>query len=210
MSKKYRGKFPSDDIPNIIGPIGESIFDRPIWWCLDKETQGDLMIIFTQSLEHIVRIHDERLLLITGALLVEGSIDNLLSDFMPGYNALKDNRDFSFSLKIALAKATELCPASLFNYANLIRNMRNEFAHNLATSSIDQLPNKHIQTLNQYLTQISASYNLSVDNFKKCYDLISDTIFGIEIYRSSVQKLNRMIRDAEIEELMRNYYKVVR
>lgn len=210
MSKKYRGKIPSDDIPNIIGPIGESIFDRPIWWCLNEESRGEFMARLTQSLEHIIRIHDERLLLITGALLIEGSIDNLLSDFLPGYNALKENRDFSFSLKIALAKAAELCPASLFNYANLIRNMRNEFAHNLATSTIDQLPNKHIQTLNQFLTQISASYDLSENNFIKCLDLISDTIFGIEIYRSSVQKLNRMIRDTEIEELMRNYYKVVR
>ena len=188
--------------------VGESIFDRPIWWCLDKETQANFMSRLAQSLEHIVRIHDERLLLITGALLVESSIDNLLSDFMPGYNTLKENRDFSFSLKIALAKATELCPAPLFNYANLIRTMRNEFAHNIATSKIDQLPNKHIQTLNQYLTQISVSHDLSVDNFKKCYNLISDTIFGIEIYRSSVQKINKMIRDTEIEELMRNYYKV--
>lgn len=206
MTKKLKIT-PPPHIPNFIGPFEESIFSYPLWWCLDEEKKKDISSQNLETLIHIIPLQDDRLLLLTGALIIENSIDNYLSDFMPGYNTLKDNRDFSLSMKIGLAKALALCPSKIFNYCNLIRLMRNEFAHNLQTKKIEQLADKHKQTLFQYLVEIYPTYDINKSLFKQAFDLISETVFALEIYRSNIQKLNKMIRSDNIELIMEEFFK---
>lgn len=209
VSSKMAKKFPitpPPEVPNFFGPIGESIFPHPLWWCLDQDKKQEVKNNNLEMLTHIFPLKDERLLLITGALIVENTIDNFLSDFMPGYNSLKENRDFTFSMKIGLAKALALCPASLFNYCNLIRQIRNEFAHNLQIKKIVDLPNKHKQTLLQYLKELYPTYDESSSFHKQIFDLVNETIFGLEMYRTSVQRLNKLIRSNEIEDMMKEYF----
>ncbi|MBP1311725.1 hypothetical protein MHH57_05570 [Paenibacillus sp. FSL H7-0442] len=127
--------------------------------CLDEEKKKEISSKNLEALVHIIPLKDDRLLLLTGALIIENSIDNYLSDFMSGYNALKENRDFSLSMKIGLAKALALCPSKIFNYCNIIRLMRNDFAHNLQAKEIEGLPDRHKQTLYQYLLELYPAYD---------------------------------------------------
>src|SRR4051794_10765327 len=74
-----------------------------------------------EALEHLEKTEDERALVIVGALLLERAIDELLSAYIPGYEELSVDRDFSFSMKIKIAKAVNICPLELLKGADVVR-----------------------------------------------------------------------------------------
>jgi hypothetical protein len=87
-------------------------------------------------------LSDDRLLALVTALIVEGRLDATLSSFLPRYARLTDASDFTFSLKIALLESLAFVPPQVCSAADLLRKVRNEFAHNLDISSFDQLKPK--------------------------------------------------------------------
>ena len=56
-----------------------------------------------ETLKYVIDLHDDRLLVLIGALFVENTIDNFLSAVIPDFKLISNNRDFTFSMRITLA-----------------------------------------------------------------------------------------------------------
>ncbi len=87
-------------------------------------------------------VKDDRLLALIGHLIVENELDNFLSIWIPKYNNLKKERDFTFNLKIELAKSLRLIPIHILNSIHPIRKIRNIFAHDLNIDKFKQARKK--------------------------------------------------------------------
>src|SRR5947209_5205235 len=95
-----------------------------------------------EALVYLDEAQEERALVIVGALLLEKAVYYLLYAFVPGYKSLNEERDFTFSMKIKLAKAISICPSELLDSINTIRDVRNVFAHDLSTSNLSRILKK--------------------------------------------------------------------
>lgn len=96
-----------------------------------------------EALAHLDNAQEERALVIVGALLLEKAIDALLSAYVPGYESLNEERDFTFSMKIKLAKAVNICPVELLHCVNTVRDVRNAFAHELSVLNLSKILKKN-------------------------------------------------------------------
>ena len=135
---------------NIEGSKGESLFYRPV----ERFTVPDLENIkrqFIRYKEFIEQTKEERLLSIVAALSVEEALDLFLGTYILKYqDELEKNRDFTFFLKIHLVRSLCLVPEHIPRGADIIREIRNEFAHNLDIENLDSLGNKFKDKLNLY------------------------------------------------------------
>jgi len=122
------------------GVHGQSLFHRPF---IDLFRKNELPELF----QKVRGLNDDRLLAIVTALLVEDLIDKIHSSFFPKYKTLLEATDFTFSMKINLLIALNFIPNPITNSAHLIRNIRNEFAHNLELTELKQLSNKILNKL---------------------------------------------------------------
>lgn len=89
--------------------------------------------------------HDDQVIALVGGLIVEDSIDRILSALMPKYKRLAGIRDVSFSTKTEILRAMNLIENQLLKDADFIRKVRNEFAHNLEVSKFDDLVNREYE-----------------------------------------------------------------
>src|SRR5580658_10463995 len=88
-----------EELLDITGPAGETLF----WHALEHviaehgpKLQGELDELWA----HYRDISDERLLALVAALCAEFAIQGLLEALGPGFDKLRDDADFTFSLKI--------------------------------------------------------------------------------------------------------------
>jgi hypothetical protein len=116
-----------------VGVAGESAFTEPF---IDPEHRPNQL---PTMLQHIRSTGDERSLVIVSAVVTEAYLDSLLKEIMPGYLSLAKHRDVTFSLKLGMLKAMRLIPSHVVDTADLIRRIRNEFAHNLDCSALNSL-----------------------------------------------------------------------
>jgi hypothetical protein len=156
------------------------------------------------TLDHLAEAKEDRALVIVGALLLEAGIDDLLHTLIPGYKALRNNRDFSFSAKIELARSLKLCPDTVFNGADTIRQIRNAFAHDLSVKSLSKLPKQEgkpkdlIASMRHHYMQYSdlgfeAGYEATA--FSILIRCMVETIYW---YRVQTWLLNEFIRSEEL------------
>ena len=90
--------------------------------------------------KHFHMLDDDRLIALIGALIVENAVEAYLSAAMLGYKKeLSGSKDFFFSWKIAVAKSLRFCPTKILTCADVIRQIRNEFAHNLGIKDFVEL-----------------------------------------------------------------------
>lgn len=190
---------------NINEPSSTPVFEKFIFPELKnvRPVFPDLDLL-NETLGHLSATKDERALAIVGALLLEASIDDLLHTIMPGYKPLRNNKDFSFSTKIALARAMSMFPAEVFNGADTIRLIRNAFAHNLSVKSLAELPKRN--TPPKDLLESMRHYYLRYSNldFEVGYEsagfeiLIRCMIEELYFYRVQVWLLNEFIRSKSL------------
>ena len=116
-----------------VGVVGESIFTEPF---IDSEFRPNQL---PTSLQRIYNTGDERSVVIVSAVTVEAYLDSLLQEIMPGFLKFTENKDITFSLKLGMLKAVRLIPPHIVETADLIRRIRNEFAHDLDCSKLERL-----------------------------------------------------------------------
>jgi hypothetical protein len=125
-------------IPNIEGTRGDSLFYEPLGWT----QQEDLKLISGHYKEYenlVMRYGEDRLLALVGSLSLEEALDHLFAAYIPNYECLSENRDFTLSMKIDLGRSLRLIPKHLLDAADLVRKIRNEFAHALEMKSLKSL-----------------------------------------------------------------------
>jgi hypothetical protein len=170
-----------EEMINIEGSEKETLFWHLKSWIISGK-EDDLQKHLDELWLHYKDVKDQRLLALVGALCIETALDILLTKFMVDYESLKKDTDITFSLKIKIAKALKLIPLKILNSCHLVRQIRNEFAHNLSLSVFSQLQGKHLNSLGSYVRE----YNIKDrdwEDWEALYrDLIGFTSGGLVAY----------------------------
>ena len=181
-------------IKNIEGKKGESLFRHPIIWFVEK----DIKLIreqFERYKKFVEAAKEERLLVLIGALSMEEALDLFLGAYIPGYKRVSEKKDFTLSMKIEIALSLRLIPSHILNAADLIRAIRNEFAHNLSIDCFDSLDEekfkKKLIVRSQALFPNDRNTNRAVkDTFTA---VVEGVIIALGIYASHVQSAKEYI-----------------
>jgi len=193
-----------DQILDISGPVGESLF----WHALEHvvlEHQSEFQIGLDELWAHYKDISDERLLALVGALCVETYIQGLLEAFGPGFDKLQDDSDFTFSLKIKTVRALRIIPSRILTACDLIRQIRNEFAHHLRKKTISQLHGeKYLQKLKTQLNAFNTRERANAGYDGIFRELIGFTLMALGVY---VQHARRLRAYLETEAFHRSFRK---
>jgi len=132
----------------ISGKKGESLFYNADMFNSLLVMNDNVITISKQLTRYITLVNkakEERLLALIAAMSIEEALDSLLSAYIPDYKRIPKKKDFTSSMKIEIAKSLRLIPRHIMNTANLVRAIRNEFAHDLSIDSFDSLNEKNFK-----------------------------------------------------------------
>jgi len=179
---------------SIEGTKGCSVFYRMYTWCISPDYGTELQSRIDEMLSHVQGLNDDRLLVLLGALIIENALDEMLAAIMPGYKPLQKKRDFTFSLRIEVAKALRLIPAKILNCVDLIRSIRNDFVHNLSIDVFDRLEPSTLQSMRDKAS------NLNVQTYEEHAGLFREfvvlTAVSLCVYTEQISRLNDFIRSS--------------
>lgn len=186
----------------ISGKKGESLFHEPL---LRYFRENPLPELFRKTAD----LKDDRLLAIVTALIVEDRLDKALNSFLPRYARLIAAAGFTFSMKIALMEALALVPPRILGAADLIRKVRNEFAHHLDLDSFSGLESKFITGVGKLRADVygvfGADQRKSKSTFIEEYKALAFfCIVGLDAYRENTSYLRLHIETPEfVDELLK-------
>ena len=169
---------------------------RILVWCLPREWQPRIQAEIDDVLTHLSSA-DDRAVALVGALLIETAVNDLVSAHVPGYKSLADNRDFTLSMRIALARALKLCPARLLGAADTVRAIRNDFAHKLVLQSFDQCTRRHLQAARAHLGTIQPKLSDGKTDREVFVSLVGMVCLALHGYKFHVERLNEYMREAD-------------
>jgi hypothetical protein len=179
---------------NFTGPAGETVFHDRVDACLTPAAVQEIRDQVIADMDHFPHVPDHRVLILVGGLLVENALDQLLAAIIPGYSALQENKDFSFSMKIALGRSLRLCPSRLFGAADTVRRIRNEIAHNLATTTFDQISADLRNSMRGHVQQFDNEQNLEIPHHEMYFICCSQITTAFRFYTRHLSRLNVFLR----------------
>ncbi len=188
-----------EEIIDIEGPEGETIFWHTKSWLI-KDRASSIQAHMDEMWEHYRDVEDDRLLALIGALCVENSLDGLLQGFAPGFKRFVGDTDLTMSLKTKIAQSLRLLPVRILTACNLIRQIRNEFAHNLAYKQLGQLDNKFLRKLEPYVTAFNKEERDSTDYRGLLSNLIGFVLLALRVYTGQTSLLRQYIESAHGRE----------
>lgn len=176
------------------GQPGESVFTGFTGWCLRDVSIDTLRAELSAELEHVKEYHDERLLVLLGALIVENALDSFLAGFMPQFSTIRDNRDFSFSMRIDLAKSLRLVPSKVLGAADTVRSIRNDFIHDLKVNSFTEIKTSRIAAMRTHLNQFGVPVEQEEGPPQLYNYLVTVTTMALRIYGKHLAVMNEFVR----------------
>lgn len=193
------------------GKAEDSVFTKPFFSALEKlDTVSNL---FKKS----SKAGDERSLVLVSALSAEYCLDCLLNELLPGYDKLEENDNFTFSTKIKLLASFCLIPPHITLASDLVRKVRNQFAHNLEIEKIEDIRKtkpKIIDQLKGLYIERKIRTDRGVEDTRNVFDIIVyiSTVVLLS-YQANVKAYNRESRKrqfianiGEINEQQRKTY----
>ena len=181
-----------EEIIDIEGPEGETIFWHGKRWLIENSASS-IQAHMDEMWEHYRDVEDDRLLALIGALCVENSLDGLLQGFAPGFKKFVGDTDLTMALKTKIAQSLRLLPVRILTACNLIRQIRNEFAHNLAYKQLGQLDNKFLRKLEPYVTAFNEEERDSADYRGLLSALIGFVLLALRVYTGQTSLLRQYI-----------------
>jgi hypothetical protein len=115
---------------------GSSLLKQPFFELTDFKKWNLEMGTFYKRVNET---KDERSFVLLMAMVVEFHLDSVIKAFFPKHVILLENLSFTFSLKIDLIKSLVIIPESVITFTDLIRRIRNEFAHNINIDKLEEL-----------------------------------------------------------------------
>jgi hypothetical protein len=193
-----------EKIIDIEGPVGITIFRRLFTWgtsseALDVTLEGMSKLIqpkVDDMLQYVKNLNDDRLLVLVSALIIENAIDGLLAAIMPGYEPLREKRDFTFSMRIEIARALCLIPARILNCADFIRSLRNDVVHDLSIDRFDKFKPTQLQSMRDRL--LSFTSEEQVESAEVFRYLATWTAVALYAYTIHVSQLDDFIRSDKL------------
>jgi hypothetical protein len=180
---------------DIGGPEGETLF----WGAIRGFRSGHgLQQEMDQTWAHYVGIEDHRLLALVAALCVEKSIDALMMAFAPGFSEYQNDSDFTFSTKIKVLRSMRFLPVRILTNCDLIRKMRNEFAHHLEYKEFARLDARKFRNkLMPYVQAFNKRERDEKDIKHLFVELVSFTLVALHIYTQHLDKLRRYLMTSD-------------
>ena len=174
-----------------------------------RESGREVLDIF----KRLTKLKEDRAIVLVGALFVENAVDQLITSIIPDFSKVNKRKEITFSVKIDLAKALNMAPSSILNCADRIRDIRNEFAHNIELETFDDLDERHYDSLKAHLYKYlpnNAPEKKTIDNYS-FYELFRDatenTVLNLLIYAWNINVLNEYIRTDEFMQNLIKYFK---
>lgn len=138
----------------------------------------------------------DRAMAVCGALVLEQSLNNLLSTWIPGFHALDEERESTFAFKVELARACQLVPEHLVAAIGPIRKLRNEFAHDLELASFDDAGADALwQSLQDHLDKLVDQVPANRRDSFKALVLIVTAV--LDVYTTHARRACQYIRDPQ-------------
>ena len=194
--------------PNLYieGEQGKSIFFRPLEGTISEQEISELQGSIDEIWHKLSAFQDERLVVLVGALLIESKIDEMLDSIFYNYSSLKESRDFSFSIRIEIARSLGLIPAHLFNSADIIRKLRNEFVHNLKCNKFSMIEKQVlIPKMIGHITKFNKTFVDSMGNLGAFKTLVTFVFIGLFVYTKHILWMNRFLRDPDFLSILGRY-----
>lgn len=181
-----------------VGEEGSSVFTQPF---IDYSFQPNRMPGF---LDRIQRTGDDRSFVIVSVVVLERYLDVLLEGLLPGYNDLVEKREFTLSLKLGLLNALRLIPPHIVQIADLLRRVRNEFAHNVDCDKLENLKDSLKASLAQRVRECygdAKPYSSSLHEMFKALTFLA--LVGLESYRVNVAILRERMDDGSLRSTLK-------
>jgi hypothetical protein len=174
------------------GDEGECAFTEPFMqWRSVQELPG-----FLQKIEST---GDDRSFVLLSSLVVERYIEELLQVLVPGFATLAKNRDFTFSLKIDLVKSLRLIPLHILNAADLIRRVRNAFAHDIDSHQLEACDPKLKDAMRQLVLAVFGDGPENLASNRAMFKALTFlSVSGLESYRPNLKKLREKLDSSEV------------
>lgn len=191
-----------EEILDIAGPEGESLFWHTKKWLLEEHIP-ELQKSLDATWAHYKSIEDERLLALVGALCIEAAVDALLVSFAPGFGACISDTDFTFSVKLKLLRSLRLLPSRIVTSCDLVRQVRNEFAHRLERRAFADLEDKHRSKLLPHVESFNREPRDETNYNKQFRDLVGFLIAALWVYTRQVSQLRKFLDTQSFREPFR-------
>jgi len=144
---------------------------------------------------------DDRAVILEGALIIENSVRKFLKTAVPGRK-----KNLGFALAISLSRDMQLCPDQVFDDADLVREIRNEYAHDLTKRSYHDLSKKYRDSVGLRAKGYgSGIFQHSV--LKEFCNLVMGNATSIFALASQTHKLRKFINDKRLGEYVKDWYK---
>lgn len=185
------------------GPPGETVFYRKlasIEW--EEEWNQEVPALFAR----LERAGDDRSLVLFSALLVEAQLDALLAIWIPRYKVkLQESLSFTFSMKLELLDAMRLIPRIIVRCADVVRDVRNKFAHKLECDRLEEMKEKWPDLCARVKAAYDDDYPHHVpfpqppsSDLRAQFDYVAFTaICGLRTYRVNLAALREKIDSEE-------------
>jgi hypothetical protein len=141
-----------------------------------------------------------------GAMLLESAVDRFLAALMPGYDAeLRDRREASFSVKIAIARALRVFPSRILGAADTVRQVRNEFAHKLDVDSLADVDPKLLTSVRGHYCHYAGEDARGKDDLTVFREVIESRFLALSIYSEGASGIRSYMEDASFREAAQRF-----
>jgi hypothetical protein len=183
---------PYEEYTRLFGdPAADVLFREPLLPAHSDDSAETFMRKVSDALSRIMSYDDERVLAIHGALVAEGALDDLLGDYLPGYKSLLN---WSFSSKIRLLRALSIVPERFSRYLDVIRDIRNDFAHQIGLAKVGDTNDRHLARMRVAARELVKDAEERQSDRDRLRNLIWNTASALQVYRPGIQLLSETIR----------------
>ncbi|KAA0072143.1 hypothetical protein [Rhodanobacter sp. T12-5] len=198
-------KISKDLEEHLQGTLGESVFHQPVrdlMAAIADQFETDGML---STVNRMASYGDERSKVLLAALASEAVVDKILGAFMPLYQPLRRTNIY---LKIQMLEALALVPKHLTDAADLIRDVRNQFAHKLTVEKLSDIDNSSrgnvVVKMQQYCVRLGIKSKARLHDRTFIFETIAEiATTGLWTYLPLVRDLNSAVRDQSLEKQLR-------
>ena len=180
-----------------MNPEKKPIFTSPLF---DFESVEDNNKKSVENYSRIINSGDHRSRIILAGIIVESYFDRILKCFFIDYKNLSDRSDYTFSFKIDLLKSMRIIPNEIIIMCDLVRKVRNIFAHNFDIDTIEQIDSKLVKNINQLYRERTKNKNNDKKLIDKFHTIYSLGYSELRTYEKNVKLLREAIDDSNFEK----------
>jgi len=189
---------------NIEGPIG-TIFTKPLKIVVENENLEKLQGLIDDIWGQLAESDNDRAIVLVGALIIENAIDMLLAAIIPKFKSFNKKTDASLSMKIELARDLKIVPTRHLNVADRIREIRNDFAHDLVMNSFDKIPENKVESLRDFLDMYTKDESKGKSVKEVFQLLVTYSTLALWLFSKHVSLLDDFIRSDKLLDSLRDF-----